>query len=449
MDNNKYKYKNYFKEDGRSVQKIENNKYTLKKLENSTCVICNKENNKQSSYCKHCGNNLSEVEENNLLKSEIKDSKSLKNILQNINFKKASVTSICSVLILFIVAVIFKLLMGLQIREIGMLINPIHIVMGLNLGHIDISSSSMLGAGSISCHLGILVLLIAPILALTISNLLFMKKENTDAKSTLLNSIGVGLTYGFILFVLSIFTKIKTSPFDMMQYQMSFGVSYRSLNMFFNGFIIAFLCTYLIGFKKSYEKDNIHLAIMRKSISTVFLGYIVVFLILIIITLSDKSYLYEFGMYGYTDNISTSLVLTQLAAYMWGFANFVPLTISSYTISIFNLLGSDLFLNTKLIFIAMVVLSSLIILVVGCNLKRKYKDDKKNVVLIFSLYYALFMGIVALFSSILIGGNISSIQISNYQGAISLGLPLISTIIRSFLYSYIVAGIGYKLYVFE
>lgn len=449
MDNNKYKYKNYFKEDGTSVQKIENNKYTLKKLENSTCVICNKENNKKSSYCKHCGNNLSEVEENNLLKSEIKDSKNLKNILQNINFKKAAVTSICSVLILFIVAVIFKLLMGLQIREIGMLINPIHIVMGLNLGHIDISSSSMLGAGSISGYLGILVLLIAPILALTISNLLFMKKENTDAKSTLLNSIGVGLTYGFILFILSIFTKIKTSPFDMMQYQMSFEVSYRSLNMFFNGFIIAFLCTYLIGFKKSYEKDNIHLGIMRKAISTVFLGYIVVFLILIVITLSDKSYLYEFGMYGYTDNISTNLVITQLAAYMWGVANFIPLTISSYTISIFNLLGSDLFLNTKLIFIAMVAISSLIILVMGCNLKRKHKDDKKNVVLIFSLYYALFMGIVALFSSILIGGNISSIQISNYQGAISLGLPVISTIIRSFLYSYIVAGIGYKLYVFE
>ncbi|MDK2562577.1 hypothetical protein QOZ84_03370 [Romboutsia sedimentorum] len=449
MDNNKYKYKNYFKEDGRSVQKIENNKYTLKKLENSTCVICNKENNKQSSYCKHCGNNLSEVEENNLIKNEIKDSKSLKHILKNINFKKASITSLCSILILFIVALIFKLLMGLQIREIGMLINPIHIVMGLNLGHIDISSSGMLGSGGISAHLGILVFLIAPILALTISNLLFMKKENTDAKSTLLNSIGVGLTYGLMLFVLSIFTKIKTSPFDMMQYQMSFEVSYRSLNMFFNGFIIAFLCTYLIGFKKSYEKDNIHLGIMKKAISTVFLGYVVVFLILTAITLSDKSYLYEFGMYGYTKDISTSLVLTQLASYMWGFANFIPLTISSYTISIFNLLGSDLFLNTKLIFIAMVVLSSLIILVVGCNLKRKYKDDKKNVVLIFSLYYALFMGIVALFSSILIGGNISSIQISNYQGAISLGLPLISTIIRSFLYSYIVAGIGYKLYVFE
>jgi hypothetical protein len=97
----------------------------------------------------------------------------------------------------------------------------------------------------------------------------------------------------------------------------------------------------------------------------------------------------------------------------------------------------------------MVVLSSLIILVVGCNLKRKYKDDKKNVVLIFSLYYALFMGIVALFSSVLIGGNISSIQISNYQGVISLGLPVIATTIRSFLYSYIIAGIGYKLYVFE
>jgi hypothetical protein len=188
---------------------------------------------------------------------------------------------------------------------------------------------------------------------------------------------------------------------------------------------------------------------MRKAISTVFLGYIVVFLILSIITLSDKSYLYEFGMYGYIDKISISLVITQLAAYMWGFANLIPLTISSYTISIFNLLGSDLFLNTKLIFIAMVVLSSLIILVIGCNLKRKYKNDKKNVVLIFSLYYALFMGIVALFSSVLIGGNISSIQISDYQGAISLGLPVISTIIRSFLYSYIVAGIGYKLYVFE
>ncbi|MGL4913141.1 MAG: hypothetical protein ACRC3Y_12010 [Romboutsia sp.] len=443
------KNENYCGKSGSQFTKLENNNFTMKRVTSNICNHCEIENSSQNNYCKSCGNSLSEIKKN-IRDNETKEDKyQIKSALREFKLGKIAVTSLSSIVILFIMAFIFKMVANSFLGDLGILLNPFNIIMGLNSGYVDINSTSLLGSGNMNTHLGMLLLLIGPIIAIGISNIIFMKNKIKSAKDVLLNSFGIGIIYGIMLFILSILSSIRMNFNDMIQYQMAIEASYRPLSMLINGFIIAFLVTYLIGFKRKYHDENIYLTILKKAINTIGIGYIVVLLILTAITLSDRSYLYEFGMYGYVDEISIGVILSQLSAYMWGFANFIPITISNGTISMFNLLSSDLFLNTKLIFIIMIALSSLIILVNGCNLKRKYKDSNVNVVLVFSLFYALLMGVLALFSSIIIGGNISLLDINNYQGSVILGFPVISAVIRSFIYSFILTLVGYKLYVFE
>ena len=454
MDNTEIKRdesncENYCKENGKSIKKAKNKNFILKKKEALICQVCETENNANSNYCKSCGSTLSEITQTSYSYEGEKNTSYVKNISSSMNIKKVLLTSFSSILILFLMSLIFKGAMSTSFEEFGSLINPVHIMLGLNLGYVDITSSNLLNSGYMSAHLGIIILLVLPIISIGTSNILFMRKENKSSKSSLINALGVGFVYAMILGVLSSFSKIGTNSQELFRYGMMMEANYTFSSIFINGFIIAFLTTYLIGFKKKYESESMTLTILKKSIKTIFIGVLVVFLVLIAVTLSDSSYLYELGMYGYVNDLSIGLIVSQLAVYMWGFANFVPLVISTNTVSIFNLLSSDLFLDTKLIFIIMITISSLVILVNGCNLKRKYKSGNIKVVLMFSLFYALIMGALALFSSIFIGGNVSLLDMNSYQGNIMLGLPVLTTIIRAFLYSFIVSWLGYKLYVFE
>lgn len=440
------KYENYRSETGSIIKKSINKDFRLKKNTHNTCSKCENENKENDNYCRFCGASLSNIEKINVREDK---SKNIKPILKQLNLSSIIKTAVSSIAILFIMSIIFKVFVSIGFDDLGYFINPIHIMMGLNLGYLDVSSSNMLGSGAITAHLGFLLLLLGPIISLLLSNILFMRNKNKSSKDVFLNSLGVGVIYGIIVFILSILSRMRINFNDMLQYGMSVEASYRPMSIFLNGFIIAFLTTYLLNFKKKYNNENIHLTLLKKAVSIIAIGYTVTFVILAGITLTDRSYLYEFGMYSYVDQISIGVILSQLSAYMWGFANFIPVTISNTSISAFSLITSDLFLDTKLIFAVMIALGALIILLNGCSLKRKYKDSKVNVVLIFSVYYAIVMGILALFSSVIIGGNLSVVEVNNYQGAIVLGMSVLGSVISSFIYSFALTSIGHKLYVFD
>ena len=62
------------------------------------------------------------------------------------------------------------------------------------------------------------------------------------------------------------------------------------------------------------KESNIYLGIFKQSIKTVALGYLIVFVLLVIGHLIGLSYVYEFGISNSISNINVFVVISQLAA---------------------------------------------------------------------------------------------------------------------------------------
>lgn len=294
-------------------------------------------------------------------------------------------------------------------------------------------------------HLGVLVIALIPLLVLSLYNVIFIKNKNTQ--DLLYNSVGVGATYGLMLVIISIFSSTSSSISQMMNYGISVAYSYKILELFSNGFILGFISTYLIGYKKKYFGQNIYLDILKKAINSILILYVVIFIILLGLSIVDNSYLYELGVYNYSRN--NAFILSQLASYILTFANIVPTTIGSNKLSILSIINGNLLFDTKLMLIAIILLSLLVLILTGYNLKKKFKNSSANIVLIFSICYSIIIAILSSFSSIYIGGNISLLQMNNYSGNTFMGSGIFTTLIISIIYSYIIVKIGYTLSDFE
>ena len=88
---------------------------------------------------------------------------------------------------------------------------------------------------------------------------------------------------------------------------------------------------------------------------------------------------------------------------------------------------------------AFVALSALILLISGIKLREKYKNATKKTVLIFSITYAIMMAVLSIFTSIEINGG----SLLGYN--LQMGMSVIFTAVISFLYSFIIAFVGFKL----
>ena len=437
MDNKEKQYLNYSKEDGKSIQDISIDKIYLK--QSLICKACGIEG-KGGLYCTSCGTSLEEI-------TSLKESVGINNYFKN-NLKPMALVSVTSIGILFLISLIIKLFMSLSLVNLVNLvniINPLHIILAMNLGTISLNSASIMGYESTSIHLGILAIALIPLIVLCIFNCIFIK--NKSSKDVLYNSIGVGLLYGIILVVISIFATTSVNISNMINYGVSITFKYKILELFLNGFILGFISTYLVGYKKKYCGQNMYLDILRYVIYTVLTLYILIFVILLGITILDRSYLYELGLYNYSE--STLLILSQLALYVLDFANIIPITIGTSKLSILSLLNGDLFFHTKIMFMAMIFLSLLVLIVAGYNLRKKIKNHSNKHVMIFSIFYSIIMTALSSFTTIYLGGSSSLLQSSTYQSNIFMGTQIISTFIISFIYSYIIVKIGYTLSDFE
>ena len=83
------------------------------------------------------------------------------------------------------------------------------------------------------------------------------------------------------------------------------------------------------------------------------------------------------------------------------------------------------------------------------NLRKKFKNSSSNIVLIFSICYSIIITILSSFSVIYVGGNMPLLQVNSYLGNIFMGSGIFTTLIISFIYSYIILKIGYTLSDFE
>ena len=452
LDSNFRKYKNYSKEDGNILNKSNLNNLNLEKIENSNCNNCDFENEQSHNYCKNCGEILYKVkrrENEERLNNKTKIIKNINNTLNIVDKKKVIFTSLVSILILLVVSLVIKFFMSIGKSQLDAIINPMHIILAFNLGNLHGYASSMLGSGLINIRLGLLAVLIVPIVSLFISNMIFMRKERKDSKGLFIDSIAVGLSYSLMLLFISLISNLRLSFNDMLQYGMSLNVRYSYLSVLFNGFLIGFLSTYWIGFNKGHKKENNYFYLLKQAINTVLIGYFIVFIMIFILSLSNVSFLSEIGIYGYSDTISLSIILSQVSSYIWSFANFIPVILNNQIISVLSMISSGLFFNTKLILYSTMAISFIILLIMGCIIKHRYKENDIKPIIIFSLFYAITMGILALFSSINVDGNISLIQMNSYKSSIYMGSNLFITITLSFLYSCLVSALGYKLYTKE
>ena len=423
LDHKDKTYFNYSTEDGKNAQDILRDRITLG--EKSICDYCETENNK-GLYCKSCGASLDEAK-------IVEKKRSIKAF--KVDIKPILLTSVTSVATLFLISLGLKLLMSFNLGELINFINSLHIILGINLGTINLNLSTMMNSGSVIMHLGVLVIALIPLLVLSLYNVIFIKNKNTQ--DLLYNSVGVGATYGLMLVIISIFSSTSSSISQMMNYGISVAYSYKILELFSNGFILGFISTYLIGYKKKYFGQNIYLDILKKAINSILILYVVIFIILLGLSIVDNSYLYELGVYNYSRN--NAFILSQLASYILTFANIVPTTIGS----------NKLLFDTKLMLIAIILLSLLVLILTGYNLKKKFKNSSANIVLIFSICYSIIIAILSSFSAIYIGGNISLLQMNNYSGNTFMGSGIFTTLIISFIYSYIIVKIGYTLSDFE
>ena len=110
--------------------------------------------------------------------------------------------------------------------------------------------------------------------------------------------------------------------------------------------------------------------------------------------------------------------------------------------------AKDLF-DTKLMLISIIFLSLLVLILTGYNLRKKFKNSSSNIVLIFSICYSIIITILSSFSVIYVGGNMPLLQMNSYLSNIFMGSGIFTTLIISFIYSYIILKIGYTLSDFE
>lgn len=443
-ESRKNEFRNYYKDDGSSVKNIGINNFILKKKINLDCSNCSGKNTTGSNYCKFCGESLDEIVP--LRGKTISSDIGLRGMLEICNIKSVLLTSGCSVFILFLISLLLKITIYMHGSKISSMINPIHILLGINLGSINTYSNSMVGTGHTILSAGLLVLLVLPAIALAISNIVFLKKENRNAKETFINSLGVGITYGLILAILSLSTKSRISSNDMFNYGFVVGFEYDFLGVLINSIIIGFLCSFFVGYKKKYEKDNTYLAIFKIAAKTLIIAYISIFVILMLLKLGKSNFLFELGLGRFVNDLSLWVLLSQVSAYIFAIANFAVVTINDSTIGLLNIASNG---DLKLIIYAITALTALTLLLAGCKLRTKYKYDGIKPVLVLSISYSILMGILALFTKISINTSVGILSITNINAEIFIGFSVISAMISSFIYSFIVASLGYKLNVLD
>ena len=431
------KFRNYSKEDGHQYRNLENKKFVLRRKSKVYCPNCKSETNLNDIYCKECGTCLESI-------SKRTYDFSIKNILSNINIKDSFKVAGFATVILFFISVIVKQILGSVLGEYTSYISASNILLLLNGGDLSVftSGSGMMSYGSyynFSFQLCSLILLVLPVICLGISYKVFMKEKNTNELTLFIQAIGVGSLYGLILAVIALLSRNQLSiggGFLSSGYSLIYGVGFISVLL---GFLLGFLSILYIGTKKEYEESNIYLGIFKQSIKTVALGYLIVFVLLVIGHLIGLSYVYEFGISNSISNINVFVVISQLAAYIWGFANFNIATIGSQSLFLPSLFKTSLSIDFKLCLIAFVALSALILFISGIKLNNKYKTSSKKPVLIFSVFYAVIMASLSIFTYVNINGG----SLLGYN--IAMNTNVILTLIMSFIYSFIVTFVGFKL----
>ena len=365
----------------------------------------------------------------------------IRNLKNNINLKREGKQSLKVAGIAFVIMLIISLIAsGLRSQFLNGMgnINLFSILLGLNLVSVRVRSRGMMMFSSSTVNLGVIALILIPIISLIVANLIIYRRKIESLDKCVLEALKVSFIYGMLLAVASIFstTRINLGMGNIFGFGNNYiAIGYKFFPAFGNGFLIAFLTTAILNYRKEFHGEYYTTDIVSDAIREFLKISLIVLVITVIVVFTKNSALYDFGISEYSKGGAVVAYIMQIAAYLITIATGGIVHIGdSSSMSIFSIFNSATFTDTKLLIRIIFCIFAIAMIFVGANIYRNYRFENRKTVLHFSIVFGFLVGLVAKFSAISISGsmmqNMSSIDLSISAGTFTtFVIATISTII--------------------
>ena len=324
-------------------------------------------------------------------------------------------------------------------------VNMFSILLGLNLIGVRIRSNGMMLFSSSTINIGVIVILLIPILALIVANLFIYRRKIESIDRCIIEALKVGFIYGLLLAITSIFstTRINLGMGNMFGFGNNYiAIGYKFFPAFGNGFLIAFLASAILNYRKEFYGEYYTIDIISDAVKEFLKLSLIILVITVIVVFTKNSTLYDFGLSDYSKGGAVIAYIMQMAAYLITIATGGIVHVGdSSSMSIFSIFNSATFTDTKLLIRIIFCIFAIAMIFVGANIYRNYRFENRKTVLHFSIAFGFLVGLVAKFSSISISGsmmqNMSSMDLAVRAGTFT-------TFVISILFTVVFTEIGYR-----
>ena len=324
-------------------------------------------------------------------------------------------------------------------------VNMFSILLGLNLIGVRIRSNGMMMFSSSTINIGVIVLLLIPILALVVANLFIYRRKIESIDRCIIEALKVGFIYGLLLAITSMFstTRINLGMGNIFGFGNNYiAIGYKFFPAFGNGFLIAFLTSVILNYRKEFYGEYYTTDIISDAVKEFLKLSLIILVITVIVVFTKNSTLYDFGLSDYSKGGAVVAYIMQMAAYLITIATGGIVHIGdSSSMSIFSIFNSATFTDTKLLIRIIFCVFAIAMIFVGANIYRNYRFENRKTVLHFSIAFGFLVGLVAKFSAISISGsmmqNMSSMDLAVRAGTFT-------TFVISILFTVVFTEIGYR-----
>lgn len=324
-------------------------------------------------------------------------------------------------------------------------VNMFSILLGLNLIGVRIRSNGMMMFSSSTINIGVIVLLLIPILALVVANLFIYRRKIESIDRCIIEALKVGFIYGLLLAITSMFstTRINLGMGNIFGFGNNYiAIGYKFFPAFGNGFLIAFLTSVILNYRKEFHGEYYTTDIISDAVKEFLKLSLIILGITVIVVFTKNSTLYDFGLSDYSKGGAVIVYIMQMAAYLITIATGGIVHIGdSSSMSIFSIFNSATLTDTKLLIRIIFCIFAIAMIFVGANIYRNYRFENRKTVLHFSIAFGFLVGLVAKFSAISISGsmmqNMSSMDLAVRAGTFT-------TFVISILFTVVFTEIGYR-----
>ena len=324
-------------------------------------------------------------------------------------------------------------------------VNMFSILLGLNLIGVRIRSNGMMMFSSSTINIGVIVLLLIPILALVVANLFIYRRKIESIDRCIIEALKTGFVYGLLLAITSIFstTRINLGMGNILGFGNNYiAIGYKFFPAFGNGFLIAFLTSVILNYRKEFHGEYYTTDIISDAVKEFLKLSLIILGITVIVVFTKNSTLYDFGLSDYSKGGAVIVYIMQMAAYLITIATGGIVHVGdSSSMSIFSIFNSATFTDTKLLIRIIFCVFAIAMIFVGANIYRNYRFENRKTVLHFSIAFGFLVGLVAKFSAISISGsmiqNMSSMDLAVRAGTFT-------TFVISILFTVVFTEIGYR-----